>query len=846
MNNLTGRLVASLILDTSKFEASMDKVNKKFAAGMASGKALSNMMLKISQDVSDTTRDVMGGAVDSTNKAGAAIQNNFVARLGAVLPILGKIQEASMKVALPLAAIGAMSVRAFSSFDQNIARVATSLRLSDPQRERLTGRVLDTATTTTTAPDELVRAYGQLSRAGMDSSRSLAILNDVNRFAVANNMEAADSARHLTSVQRELGMASQDATRDQANLNKIMDVITKTTMIANVTAEELLDSLGNRSAIGMRQLGMSLEQGAAVMGVFAEQGIRGTAAGQRFEMMLRELQIAATRHSEEWRRMGFSLYDAQGKFLPMSAIIHQLESAFRGASDEQRRYILQGLGFSDRTIQVVRSLIGFSTELQVYENQLRSANGVTQQAYDVYIKSFAAQMQILWNNIRVVGIEIGQVLAPWILRLNQGIRAAVDWWRKLSDPVKQVVFGFAAAFAIVGPLVWAFNFLVGGLWAFVAAAAPLALIGLILGIIGAAVLFVAEAIADPSGGWVGAWNSSIEAVQNFFAAIPGFLNNFVENMNILWTWFRENWWKVLADIGQVIALFVGNSLQIFGWFALFVVRLIGEMVAEVIRVIFRAFSNIPIIIWNALVITKDAFVWILQVIVTWGANVSAIIIDYVDSWRQAFADFFGKLPLMADVAARLVQIALRGGRRTVEDNIAMAALAGGGVERAARPAVPLRDYPNRPEFRGVMDGTGAPTTDFQGAWDRSFGMLANMPNFMDGFKALAEKWPELNLAFEETAKKMEDVEEGSRRMFPNIPGLGDETGLNPVAPLPRKPSKTGGKDEFQEMSFNRFILGNPSAAFDVNRKRPVADTVTHDKLDRLIDVSSRDRTAVAG
>lgn len=978
MNEVGGRLVARLILDTSKFEASMDKVHKKFAEGMTSGKAMTNVILNMSQVLSDAERSIesMSTTAKTSMAASTAATATWVSRLAGAVPVLTtlrtattKLYEASMALAAPLALVGGLSARAFSNFDQNVARVATGLHLNGAQREQMQNRVFDISSQSITPPDELVRAYGQLSRAGLDATRSMAALNSVNRFAIANDMEAADATRHLISVQRELGLARQDAKADQDQLNHMMDVITKTTTLANVSATEMLDALGNRAAIGMRQLGMSLEQGAAVMGVFAEQGIRGTAAGQRFEMMLRELQIAATRHSAEWRRMGFALYDAQGKFLPMSAIMRQLESSFHGASDEQKRYILQGLGFSDRTIQVVRSLVGFSRELGVFESQLSTANGTTQKAYDIYMKSFSAQMMILWNNIKIVGIEIGQVLAPWILRLNEGIRAGIAWWRSLNPQIREIIIGFTLIAAAAGPVIFIFNTIVGGILSFIATAGALAVIAGILGIIGFAILYVSQAISDPAGGFVGAWNNSIDAVTGFFGAIPGFLANFSENMGILWTWLQSNWWKVLGDIFQIIVLFCTNSLQMFIQLVVFVIDLIVRMGAEIIRIFTRIINSIWAILTNLsnnmiglmllgvqgiasvinslfdlggellevlghsitsiAVIFGNLFMnvaigilwlgqrfvvflswlasivltylsWIARLITTWIVNIGLTLIREVMIWGQTFFEFFKSIPEMAQVAFRAVaaimagqrpDIALGGAIDAIADNFRKKLIAAGrDVENGMFrewPAVQMPDADQagrllgdavnggNPTFHNLMEGTDFSTnfqavldrfrsnfprqpemtpllhgtdvhTNFQTAFDTAFVRLQTMPGFTEGFHALADAWPEFNLAFKETADTAAGVETSFRRMTPNIPGLDDGTGLNAVPPDPTKHNNSHGKSEFHEMSFGRFLLGNPSAQFDINRKRHVSDTTTHDKLDRLIDVSSRDRAAILG
>ena len=67
----------------------------------------------------------------------------------------------------------------------------------------------------------------------------------------------------------------------------------------------------------------------------------------------------------------------------------------------------------------------------------------TQQVSENQMKSFNNQMKALWDDIKNVVREIGQKLIPMVQAMADKVKAAIEWWRGLSDGAQNTILAIA-------------------------------------------------------------------------------------------------------------------------------------------------------------------------------------------------------------------------------------------------------------------------------------------------------------------------------------------------------------------------------------------------------------------
>jgi len=482
--------------------------------------------------------------------------------------ISGFGQQMSLAVTGPIVAFAAVAVNEFSKFDDAMTKSLSIMGdLSDGTRRQMADVAKDLAASGVIGPDKLAESYFFLASAGLNAEQSMASLPVVEKFATAGAFDMARATDLLTDAQSALGLSSKDSAVHMENMTRLSDVLTKANILANASVEQFSVALTTKSGTALRLLNKDVEEGVAVLAAYADQGVKAEMAGEKLDIVLRDLQTSSRKQADDWKRLGVSVYDGSGKMLPMVQIIRQLEDKLGSMSDQQKSATFAMLGFQDRSVAAIKALLGTSDKIEAYEKGLREAGGVTKDVADKQMASFASQMKILQNQLTLVAIEIGQALAPYILQLNEYVRQGIEWWRALSPEMKQAAFIIAAVAASVGPLLVMLGSAVTALGLVVTAVGSLAGVisaGLAVAPYVAAVAAIAAAVGGITYAIVGpegmqyAWEQSVIWLENFVTKARGFLYNIQHNFQAFMKWIPDNWRGVLTDMAGLLATYHSN------------------------------------------------------------------------------------------------------------------------------------------------------------------------------------------------------------------------------------------------------------------------------------------------
>lgn len=337
-------------------------------------------------------------------------------------------------------------VRNFLDFDDAMtSSLAIMGDISGPMRKDMEAAARGIAKETRFSADQVAEGYFFLASAGLDAAQSIGALPQVAAFATAGNFDLARATDLATDAQSALGMTSGDAEENLQGLTRVTDVLVKANTLANASVEQFSTSLTNKAGAALRNLNKDMEEGVAVLGVFADQGIKGEQAGTMLTATLDGLSRNAINNSDEFERLGIQVFDADGNMRNMADIVGDLEGSLGGMSDEQKRAELMGLGFNKQALDGINALMGSSDAIREYESELRNAGGTTEEVADKQLESFAAQWDLAKSKITDVGISLGSFLVP-------KMAAAADWVGKNTGTVKilaGVLGGLAAVMLTV-------------------------------------------------------------------------------------------------------------------------------------------------------------------------------------------------------------------------------------------------------------------------------------------------------------------------------------------------------------------------------------------------------------
>lgn len=170
------------------------------------------------------------------------------------------------------------------SFEKQMSAIQANLGLEkgDLRLEAIRRQAREVSASTGTPADAVVRTQSELARSGYDADGVLAATVPTINLSQAGNVDAAKAADIISSTQAAYSLADADAGR-------IADVLTRGSTSSNTSLAEMAAAL-NAAAPAADAAGIGLEETTARLGVLAEKGMYGAAAGDALSAMLRHVQ----------------------------------------------------------------------------------------------------------------------------------------------------------------------------------------------------------------------------------------------------------------------------------------------------------------------------------------------------------------------------------------------------------------------------------------------------------------------------------------------------------------------------------------------------------------------------
>jgi len=372
----------------------------------------------------------------------------------------GKLGKAITKgLTVPLGIAGGAVIKFGADFDQAMTNsLAIMGDVSDEMRNKLEMTAREVAKTTKFSATQAAESYYFLASAGLDAAQSMALLPKVAAFAQAGNFDMAKATDLLTDAQSALGLSSDDAATHMANLVSISDQFTRAASNANATSQQFSEGITNKAGVALKDLGKDLSEGLAILQVYADKGLaKGVDAGTQLNIVLRDLQNASVNNTKAWKDAEVAVFDGNGKMMHMADIVEGLTGHLSGMSDEQKRSELLMLGFTSKSMDATKALLGTSDAIRDFEK--RTKEGITtQEVADKQMKTFWVQLGLVKDKVVDLGLTLWKGLAPIlmdvVLPAITAVTEAMAWFINLMGEHKNItafIATFVGVLAVAGP-----------------------------------------------------------------------------------------------------------------------------------------------------------------------------------------------------------------------------------------------------------------------------------------------------------------------------------------------------------------------------------------------------------
>lgn len=261
---------------------------------------------------------------DSQFRSGVKKTQSSMQSLGTTLGnVAGTINRSVTRAftagAASITAFAAASTAVGASFERQIDTVAAISGATSAEIEQLTAAARGLARETEFTASQTGEALQVIAQAGIDANESIALLPTTLDFAQAQSADLASSTELLISTTNQF--AASEITAAQAS-----DVFTRATQTTQLNFARLSESLkfaGPQAAA----FGVSLEETVAVLGAFADVGIKGSLAGTTFRQALAQAGKQTDEQAAVLQDLGLTFDDINPKTQGFVGILENIGAA---------------------------------------------------------------------------------------------------------------------------------------------------------------------------------------------------------------------------------------------------------------------------------------------------------------------------------------------------------------------------------------------------------------------------------------------------------------------------------------------------------------------------------------
>lgn len=359
--------------------------------------------------------------------------------------LIGIGSALSKKVTAPLVAMGTASIAAATTFEKSMSKVETTVTGASNNMDKLTDIARTWGRESIFNANQVAEAMAQKGLSGLDTIDIYNSMADTIALATSANMDLATATSYLTNVMGVFNKSGEDA-------SLIADMMTSANKTVDASIADIAKTFGNAGS-AIATFGISLEDATMMTALMADASLTGAKAGTAMRAMFDDLAQGAINNADEFAKLGISIFDANGEMHDAETIVRNLRSSLGGMSTAQQ---IAAMEMMEMSVTGQKALVPMLNATDERVNYLTQRFGDVSGAADHYAAimkdNVIFQTKIFWNNIRDIGIEIGNVFLPALNDVvGRGIEIARTFSENLSPEMARNIVRWGSLAAAIGP-----------------------------------------------------------------------------------------------------------------------------------------------------------------------------------------------------------------------------------------------------------------------------------------------------------------------------------------------------------------------------------------------------------
>lgn len=448
-------------------------------------------------------------------------------------------------------------------FDKQMSGTQAILGLDkgDDKLAAIRQQARDIGATTAFSPGDVARTQTTLARSGYNTDDVLAATGSTVNLSLAADVDIAEAADIITNMQSAFNLPTTE-------IERVADVMTKGFTSSNTGLVELGEAMKYVAPIA-EAAGASIEDTTAMLGILADNGIKGSMAGTGASAIFNRLQAPMGKAVEAISELGVKTRDSKGNMLPVEKILKAIHKSFEKnklGTAEQGEYLK--VIFGEEAMKGAIKLVAAAGDgsLDKKRQTIRDSKGTTELIAKIQTDNLDGDLKNLQSAWEDLQIEVFDKENSALRRLTV---SATEWlgkvsaWAKANPQLTQTLFSLVAGgLALIGVLggigliAWP---VITGINAIITAASFL---GTTLAAMGTAIVSVLGAITWPVVAVVAAFVAGALLIRKYWEPISAFFSGVVEGLKSAFAPVAE----IFAPLAPVFDSFMDKLRGVWQWF----------------------------------------------------------------------------------------------------------------------------------------------------------------------------------------------------------------------------------------------------------------------------------------